>query len=238
MKTLFFTWTRTEVWSAAVGVLLLVLTVIGNLTSIASRPTVTTTSASLILVIVWMVFLLTRHTFVLTGYIPVMSFLESLARHAKHRLWTVRTHLGEAHEEQGYFEIIEHRIKDPDPNKRLTDFRRVIRLGPRSRTHVQWLVEHLGQQTGVEVRFIDGMGPQFDFLIVDGRVAVIGFPTVGGKHNMGAVVLRRRAAVEGVESVFISLWEECRLNTLFEGSKQRTLEDVRRLNERVQTIVL
>jgi hypothetical protein len=235
MRTFLLTWTRTEVWSAAVGVLSLVLTVAGNLAPGTPRPTVIALCAFLVVVTVWCVFLVTRQAFVLTGYATVMSFLESLAQTAQNRLWTARTHLGEAGQEQPYFDIIEHRLKDP--GKPLEDFRRVVRLGPRSRAHVEWLVEHFSQESNAEVRYLDAVGPQFDFVVVDGRIAVIGFPMVGGKNNIGAVVLRRRAAVEGVESVFISLWNDCKSNVLFDGSSGRTLEDVRQLQERVRGLV-
>jgi hypothetical protein len=71
-------------------------------------------------------------------------------------------------------------------------------------------------------------------MAVDGRIAVIGFPVVGGKRNIGAVVLRRRKAVEGVEAAFISLWNDCQANVLFDGSSSRTHDDVRQLKERIR----
>jgi len=74
-------------------------------------------------------------------------------------------------------------------------------------------------------------------MLVDRSIAVIGFPMVGGKHNIGAVVLRRRDAVEGVESVFISLWNDCQSKVLFEGSTARTLEDVKQLQERARSLM-
>jgi hypothetical protein len=192
-------------------------------------------SVFLVATTVWFLYLVTRNAFVLTGYASVMSFLESLAQTAQHRIWTARTHLGEGGQEQQYFSIIEHRLKAP--SRPLEDFRRVIRLGPKSRTHVEWLVEHLSREPSVEVRYLDALGPQFDFMVVDGRVAVIGFPMVGGKHNSGAVVLRRRAAVEGVESVFISLWNDCQSTVLFDGSSNRTPEDIKHLQERLSALL-
>ena len=232
MKALLLKWTRTEVWSAVVGLVSLVLTTAGNLFPGTPRPTLIALAVFLFASVLWFIFLITRSAFVLTGYGDVMSFLESLAVTARQRLWTARTHLGEADEEQPYFELIEHRLKDP--RYPLEDFRRVIRVGPRSRQHVEWLVEHFSQHANAEVRYLSSVGPQFDFMAVDGRIAVIGFPVVGGKRNIGAVVLRRRKAVEGVEAAFISLWNDCQANVLFGGSSSRTHDDVRQLKERIR----
>ena len=79
-------------------------------------------------------------------------------------------------------------------------------------------------------------GPQFDFMVVDGKIAVIGFPMAAGKGNVGAVVLRRREAVEGVEFVFNALWRASESTLLFEGKKDRTIEEMSRLVERVRAL--
>ncbi|HEY6803206.1 MAG TPA: hypothetical protein VI306_06470 [Pyrinomonadaceae bacterium] len=126
--------------------------------------------------------------------------------------------MGEAVGEEKYFDIIEHRLKDP--HHPVEDFRRIIRLSPKSCEHIRSLFRRLSEQAGVEIRYYTGGGPQFDFMIVDGRVAVIGFPTAGGKGNVGAIVLRGRTAVQGVEIVFHELWDQS--TPLFEGSKNRS----------------
>ena len=100
---------------------------------------------------------------------------------------------------------------------------------------IRWCSVTLAIQPGVEVRHYQSAGPQFDFISVDGKVAVIGFLMAGGKGNVGAVVVRRRSAVEGVEAVFNSLCGESSL--LFEGTSDRTEEAIHRLQEHVETVV-
>lgn len=218
IQTLLRTWSRTEVWSALVGVLSLVVSVVANMKSDSRSATVVLLACVATAACLWFLFLISRDAFSLRGYSNVMSYLESLAETARYRVWTARTHLGEGVGEHRYFGIIEHRLKSP--YHPLEDFRRVVRLSPKARDHISWLVSHFYNQTGVEVRYFEGGGPQFDFVIVDGKVAVIGFPMAGGKGNVGAVVLRRRSAVEGVETVFNALWDQAQV--LFEGSADST----------------
>jgi hypothetical protein len=162
-----------------------------------------------------------------------MAYLESLAETARYRVWTARTHLGEGIVEHKYFEIIEHRLKNP--HRPLEDFRRVVRLGPKAYDHISWLVSRFYNQSGVEVRYFTGGGPQFDFVLVDGKIAVIGFPMVGGKGNIGAIVLRKRSAVEGVEIVFNTLWEQSTL--LFEGADNVTVQVQQEIQKDLETLL-
>jgi hypothetical protein len=142
-----------------------------------------------------------------------MSYLEELAKKARYKLWTVRTHLGEGIGEQQYFRIVEERLAARD--KPLEDFRRIIRVTPKSREHLFWLVDHLSQYPHVKVLYFEGGGPQFDFMSVDGEVAVIGFAKTGGKGNIGGIVLRGPEAVGAVDVVFTNLETDSKL--LFEG---------------------
>ena len=151
--------------------------------------------------------------FVLRGYNRVMSLLEDIATNARYRLWTARTHLGKGTGEDRYFEIIRRRLIDE--TKPLEDFRRVIRLCSNARTHLVWMVDNFCSLPNARVSYYEFGGPQFDFMSVDGEIAVIGFPMAGGKGNVGAVVLRRADTVAAIETVFQSL--EVASTLLFEG---------------------
>jgi hypothetical protein len=225
--------TKFEVWSALLGIISLILTLVANFKSNARAGTVLVLTAVAALTCVWFLFLITRSAFVIRGYSNVMSYLETLAGTARYSIWTARTHLGEGVGEEKYFDIIEHRLKDP--HRPLEDFRRIIRLGPQSCGHVRALFGRLIEKAGVEVRYYTAGGPQFDFMIVDGKVAVIGFPTAGGKGNVGAIVLRGRTAVHGVEIVFHGLWDQS--PSLFDGSQNRSSEARRQIESEVNAVL-
>jgi hypothetical protein len=235
LKFILRSWTRAESWSLVLAVLSLALAVATGLDSRPRQATVFVICVFAGLISLLFVVLVSRDSFTLRGYKTVMSFLDVLAATAKYRLWTTRAHQGSGDLEESYFAAIEHRLKDP--NKPLENFRRVIRLSPSSASHARWLVEHLYNQPGVEIRYYKAGGPPFDFVIVDGKIAVIGFPMATGRDNIGAVVLRRRAAVEGVESAFHALCMDAESTLLFEGSKTRKVEEVRPLLESVQKLV-
>ena len=121
-------------WSGFLGIVSLVPAVSVNLASDAELATTVVLGVAGTGISLWFVVLITRGAFALRGYSRVMSYLETLAETAEYRLWTARTHLGDGAGERRYFEIIEHRLKDP--NRRLEDFRRVIRLSPRAVDHI------------------------------------------------------------------------------------------------------
>lgn len=74
-------------------------------------------------------------------------------------------------------------------------------------------------------------------MVVDSKVAVIGFPMVAGKGNVGAIILRRRAAVEGVESVFNAMCKDAESTLLFEGSETRTIDEMAQIRQRVRILI-
>jgi hypothetical protein len=226
-------WTKSEVWSALIGIISVGLTLVANFKSSARAGTLLFLTAVAGLTCVCFLFLITRSAFVIRGYSNVMSYLQTIAGSSRYSIWTARTHLGEGVGEEKYFDIIEHRLKDP--HHPLEDFRRIIRLGPKSCGHVRSLFGRLSEQAGVEVRYYTAGGPQFDFMIVDGKVAVIGFPTAGGKGNVGAIVLRGRTAVHGVETVFHALWNQS--PSLFEGSKNRSSDARRQIESQVNAVL-
>jgi len=151
--------------------------------------------------------------FIVRGYSYAMSYLEGMAENARYRLWTVRTHAGEGVGERRYFEIIAKRLASR--SRPLEDFRRIIRVTPKSRAHLIWLVDHISQYSAAKVYYFEADGPQFDFLTVDGEAAAIGFTMSGGGGDVGGVVLKRHDAVVAVDAVFSELERVCTL--LFEG---------------------
>lgn len=115
---------------------------------------------------------LTRQTYVIVGYRNTMTLLERLAKSAQRSLWTARSHQGAAGHEQQYFKIIQQRLiamKNP-----LEDFRRIVRVGAQEATadHLKWLVVSLSDQPAAHIRTYEGYGPSFDFMVVDGKIAV------------------------------------------------------------------
>jgi hypothetical protein len=72
-------------------------------------------------------------------------------------------------------------------------------------------------------------------MVVDGRIGVIGFPMAGGKGNIGAVVLRQREAVEGLETIFQELCRESQL--LFEGSSRHSPQIEAQLQRKLTDIL-
>lgn len=202
---------------AGVSVLGLLLTAISNFATGHSRlPTVVALLFAGTVAAVWMGSSILRKSFVIEGYDDVMQYLETLAKSARLAVWTARTHDGEAEREERYFEVLCSRVTDPE--RPLPDFRRLMRMGQQiePRRHARWLYERLCRHSTVQVRYFVEGGPKFDFLVIDHRIAVIGFPMPGGLGNMGAVVLKQAHAVRGVESVFEELWENS--PTLFEGT--------------------
>ena len=205
-----------ETLLAGVSILGLILTTVSNFMSSSRSVTALLLALGTIVVLAWMVVLITRKSYVIEGYPEVMRLLEDLARSARRSVWTTRTHGGEAEREAKYFELLAARVVDADSP--LTDFRRIMRLdvSAEPRRHAWWLFERLSRYSAVQVRYFRGGGPKFDFMVVDGEIAVIGVPLPGGLGNLGGIVVRDRHAVRGVEAVFEDLWAEC--ETLFIGS--------------------
>jgi hypothetical protein len=209
-----------EFFMSLLAIVGFVLGVIGNITGTARGPTLVVLSAAAGTILLMLVVSLTRKTYVLEGYRNVMTLLERLARTAKQSIWTVRTHHGSGESEQKYFEIIRERIISTD--NPLEDFRRVVRVGiqPATVKHLAWLIQAFADQPSVRVKCCQAGGPSFDFMIVDGKTAVIGLPQSGGLDNAAAIVVRGRTAVKGIEAVFDTLFNESQ--TLFVGNSQIT----------------
>ncbi len=222
LRYLLRKWTRLEILAALATFLSLGLSAVPGFTSEPQGPIRvilwTAGGASLL----WLLLAFSRKSFVVVGYRNVMSFLELLARHARLRVWTARTHAGDGVGEERYFSIIvENLASSSSP---LEDFRRLIRLAPNARGHVDSLVRDFLYRDFAEVRYFIGGGPQFDFMIAD-DVAVIGFPMAGGNNNVAAVVLRHSAVVQAVADIFSGLWESHDTQVIFRGSQLATEAD-------------
>lgn len=197
-----------------------VLAIIGNVTNSARNPTLIVIAATAGVLLLALMFALARPTYVVVGYKNVMDLLEQFARSAKHSLWTARTHQGPADLEQRYFDIIRERvIAAEDP---LEDFRRVVRIGVRTENaeHLLWLARAFADQPAAKIRVYEGGGPPFDFVVIDKKTAVIGFPQSGGVDNSSAIVVRGRNAVAGIEAVFDALFGES--TVFFTGKRHIT----------------
>jgi hypothetical protein len=216
-----------EVLMGLLSIVGFVLGVIGNITGTARGPTLITLFATAGGILLTLLVALARQTFVIVGYRKVMILLERLARRANRSIWTVRTHLGSGELEQRYFNIIRERIVAADDP--LEDFRRIVRIVENSATgqHLAWLVQSFADQPAARIKFFEGGGPSFDFVIFDGTTAVIGFPQSGGLDNAAAIVIRGRKAVAGVESVFDALFALS--TTFFSGDRRITTDERERL---------
>jgi hypothetical protein len=216
LRYLFRKWTRIEILAALATFLSLGLSAVPGFTSDPQRPIQVILLAAGGASLLWLLLAISRKAFVVVGNRNVMSFLELLVRHAKLKVWTVRTHTGEGVSEEKYFSIIAERLgSDAAP---LEDFRRLLRLAPNAREHVKNLVRSFIFRDFAEVRYFTSVGPQFDFVIVD-DLAIIGFPMAGGTNNVAAVVLRHSAVVQAVADVFSGLWEDRNTQVLFRGAR-------------------
>jgi hypothetical protein len=233
VQGLFVTRTKTEMLS---GFLAAVSFLVGVIPAIIAQETRIVTLSVLALfslaALTWFGALITRPAFTIRGYNEVMALLARLAKTSRHRLWTVRSHTGPGIPETSYFQAIEDRLRDrANP---LEDFRRIVRLSPNVSDHLKYLISSFYRQDNVAVHYYQNHGPQFDFMVVDGRIGVIGFPMAGGKGNIGAVVLRRREAVEGLETIFNELCRESQL--LFEGDARRAPQIEAELQQKLTDI--
>ena len=229
-RGLLVTRTKTEVLS---GFLALASSVVGLITAIVDQEARVVTLSVLALMslsaLVWFGVLVTRSAFTIRGYNEVVTLLAKLAEKSRHRLWTVRSHTGAGGPEAKYFQSIEDRLRDRISP--LEDFRRIVRLCPNACDDLKTLISRFYRLDNVSVHYYDNQGPQFDFMVVDGRIGVIGFPMVGGYGNVGAVVLRRPEAVKGLETIFEQLFRESQL--LFEGDERHTLKDENQLQKKL-----
>lgn len=233
LQALFATGSKKE---ALFTLLAIGSSVVGVMSALVTRETRTAVLALLALFILaalgWLVSLITRPAFTVRGYKDVVAFLSSLAKTSRHRLWTVRSHTGLGTQENSYFQSIEERLRNHAHP--LEDFRRIVRLCPNVQEHLSFLISRFYRQDNATVHYYRDHGPQFDFMIVDGRIGVIGFPMAGGKGNIGAVVLRRREDVEGLEIIFNQLWQKS--ETLFEGDARYTPQTEARLQRKLEDI--
>lgn len=233
LQELFVTRTKMEITSACLAIVSFLVTLAsalaGRETRLATMSILAFLSAA---ALAWLVALITRPAFTLRGYKDVVTLLARLAKTSRHRLWTVRTHTGFGAEEDTYFKSIEERLRDHAHP--LEDFRRIVRLCPNVRDHLCFLISRFYCVDNASVYYYRGRGPQFDFMIVDGRIGAIGFPMAGGKGNIGAVVLRRREDVEGLGIIFNQLSQESEL--LFEGDSRNTPQTEAKLQRRLKEI--
>lgn len=191
---------------------------------------------SFLIFVILFLFQISRPSFMIRRYRPVMDYLERLAKNADDKIWTVRTHNGAGDDEVRYFKIILERLEHPDPKKRLEDFKRIIRISPNARQHLNYLIDRCSDNNGAEVSFYKGGGPKFDFLIIDERIAVIGFANVGGKNTIGSIVLRDKHAVRGVVNVFHDLWNDEHTELLFSGRPGISDEEKGLLKDKVRLL--
>jgi hypothetical protein len=215
LRYFFRKWTNIEFVAALATLLAFVLSAVPGFSSDPRIPIRVILISAGFASLFWLVFLATRKAFVIVGYRNVMSFLELLARHARFRVWTARTHTGRGVGERVYFGILAERLSRQDSP--LEDVRRLLRLAPAAREHIDNLIADFLYKDAAEVRCFSGIGPQFDFMITD-DVAVIGFPMAGGTDNVAAVVLRQTGVVEAVANVFNELWNDPSTRILFRGS--------------------
>lgn len=219
IRGLLITRTKAEVLSGFFAVASFAIGVVPAIIARETRVAILCVLAVFFLAaLVWFGVLIARPAFTVRGYNEVMALLANLARTSRHRLWTVRSHTGPGVPEASYFQSIEDRLRDHA--KPLEDFRRITRLSPNAYDDLSFLISRFCRLDNVAVYYCQNYGPQFDFMVVDGRIGAIGFPMAGGKGNIGAVVLRRREAVEGLETIFNELCRESTL--LFEGSTRHT----------------
>lgn len=230
---LFVTRTKAEILSGVLAVASLALGLVPALIAQETRlATLLTLALFSLVALAWFGVLVTRSAFTVRGYNEVMALLVRLAKTSRHRLWTVRSHTGLGIPERPYFQAIEDRLRDSAHP--LEDFRRIVRLSRNARDDLAFLISRFCRQNNVAVYHYQNNGHQFDFMVADGKVGVIGFPMAGGKGNIGAVVLRRRDAVAGLETIFRELCDESEL--LFEGDSRNTVRIEERLQKRLAEI--
>jgi hypothetical protein len=118
-----------------------------------------------------------------------------------------------------------------DTKRPLEDVRRNIGLTANSstRTHLRRLVNDLSEHPAVKVKYFLGGGAKYDFIIVDGRIAVIGLPRSEGDRVGASLVVKDTIAVRCIESAFEDLWRDGILvfagqPSDAEGRKQRLLD--------------
>jgi len=85
----------------------------------------------------------------------------------------------------------------------------------------------------VKVRAFEGVGPRFDFIIVDGRKAVLGLPAAAGEGVDISLVIDDPEVVRGFEQAFEDLWQSSKklFNGLLGISPAAKLEIARRIPE-------
>lgn len=164
---------------------------------------------------------------VIYGYHATLAYLVQLVREAEQEIWTVRTHLGESSAEEPLFNELVTRVLNP--HKPLEDVRRNIRLlnSIATQRHLENLVHRLADRTAVKVKYFRGNGPAFDFIIVDGRRAVIGLPMAEAQGVGASLIIEDPAAVECLKYAFSDLWEQS--TPLFYGNPLVTAEERTRL---------
>ncbi len=232
-QELFITRTKTEV---SLAFLTVASSIAGLVSALVAQETRTAAFGVLAVLflggLISFAALITRPAFTVRGYKNVMAMLSRLAKTSRHSLWTVRSHAGLGAQEGSYFRAIEERLRDHADA--LEDFRRIVRLCPNVREHLSFLISRFYRQDNVTVLYYRNYGPQFDFMVVDGRIGVIGFPMAGGKGNVGAVVLRRRQDVAGLEIIFNQLCAESEL--LFDGDAHHRPQVEARLQRKLKDI--
>jgi hypothetical protein len=166
---------------------------------------------------------------VIHGYARTIEFLQEIVLNAERSVWTVRTHIGEATAEEPLFTALANRVRDT--KRPLEDVRRNIGLTATNstRTHLRRLVNDLSDQAAVKVKYFLGGGAKYDFIIVDGQIAVIGLPRSEGDQVGASLVIKDKIAVRCIESAFEDLWRDGVLvfagqPGTAEGHKQRILD--------------
>ena len=143
---------------------------------------------------------------ILRTYEATLDYLEVLVRDSCKQIWTVRTHAGQAAAELHLFEVLLARLSDR--NRRIQEVRRNIRLvnSEGTRDHLYWLIDNFSELIPAKVRYFNGTGPRFDFIIVDRSKAVLGLPMAAGEGVDISIVVEDLDVVRCLEQAFEDLW--------------------------------
>lgn len=171
---------------------------------------------------------------VIKNYDLTMHHVITLIRQARRSIWTVRTHTGESSTEDPVFEALFKRVLDR--KHRLQDVRRNIRIVDAANTigHLENLVDGLADEAAVKVKCFAGVGPAFDFIIVDDARGVIGLPMDEAKGVHASIAIDDLLVINGLKAAYSDLWHRSAI--LFEGRGDIALLEREAIKKRIRCL--
>lgn len=172
---------------------------------------------------------------ILRGHEETVKAIDEVISSAKKSVWLFRAHTGEGTKEKPFFQRLQQRLLDPAAP--LEDVRRnsVIHASKALREDLLEFAEKFAPREGVQLALINDPYPRISIMLVDQRVAVLGFPTDGGGGISATLLTTDQDLVNAIATTYLEVWARSRV--IFPAAPTRTDREVDEIKKTVKKIL-